>query len=98
MRNDRRGRWLLAGVAAVGAAVSASAAPPTARPEDVGLSTARLERVTELMQREIDAGTFAGAVTLVARHGRIVHLQAQGLMDIASRKPMQTDACFESCR
>ena len=46
------------------------------------------------MQREIDAGTFSGAVTLVARHGRVVHLKAQGLMDIASKRPMQTDSVF----
>ncbi|HEU4616445.1 MAG TPA: serine hydrolase domain-containing protein [Gammaproteobacteria bacterium] len=95
MRNDRRVGWMLAGaVAAAAIAFSASAAAPTARPEDVGLSAARLQRVDELMQREIDAGTFAGAVTLVARHGRVVHLRAQGLMDIASKRPMQTDAVF----
>lgn len=93
MRDDRRVRGVLvAAVAAV--AVSASAATPTARPEGVGLSTARLERVTELMRREIDAGTFAGAVTLVARHGRVVRFQAQGLMDIGSKRPMQTDTVF----
>ena len=95
MRNDRMGRWVLAGVAAAAMAISVSAAAaPMAKPEDVGLSSARLERVSELMQREIDAGTFSGAVTLVARHGRVVHLKAQGLMDIASKKPMQTDAVF----
>ena len=46
------------------------------------------------MQRHIDAGSFSGAVTLVARNGRIAHLEAQGLMDIESRKPMQKDAIF----
>ncbi len=71
-----------------------TAATPTARPEDVGLSGERLRKVNELMQRHIDAGTFSGAVTLVARHGRMVHLEAQGLMDIESRKPMQKDAIF----
>ena len=71
-----------------------SAAAPAAKPEEVGLSSERLQRVNELMQRHIEAGTFSGAVTLVARHGRIAHLQAQGLMDIQSRKAMQTDAIF----
>ena len=71
-----------------------AAATPTARPEDVGMSGERLRKINELMQRHIDAGTFSGAVTLVARHGRIVHLEAQGLMDIESRKPMQKDAIF----
>ena len=67
---------------------------PTTKPEDVGLSTARLARVTQLMQRHIDARTFSGAVTLVARHGRIAHFEAQGLMDLESRKPMQKDTVF----
>jgi CubicO group peptidase (beta-lactamase class C family) len=71
-----------------------AAATPTARPEEVGLSGERLRRINELMQRHIDAGTFSGAVTLVARHGRVAHFEAQGLMDIESRKPMQKDAIF----
>jgi CubicO group peptidase (beta-lactamase class C family) len=94
MRDDRRVGWRLAGLAAAAVAVAASAATPTARPEDVGLSSTRLERVTALMQREIDAGTFSGAVTLVARHGRVVLFKAQGLMDIGSKRPMPTDAVF----
>ena len=71
-----------------------AAATPTARPEEVGLSAERLHRINELIKRHIDAGTFSGAVTLVARHGRIAHFEAQGLMDIESRKPMQKDAIF----
>jgi CubicO group peptidase (beta-lactamase class C family) len=71
-----------------------AAAAPTARPEEVGLSAERLHRINELIQRHIDAGTFSGAVTLVARQGRIAHLEAQGLMDLESRKPMQKDAIF----
>ena len=73
---------------------SLSAAAPTARPEEVGLSTDRLTRIGELMQRHIAAKTFPGAVTLVARNGRIAHFETQGLMDIDSKKPMQKDAIF----
>jgi CubicO group peptidase (beta-lactamase class C family) len=75
-------------------AAAVHAATPTARPETVGLSAARLERVTDLMQGHIDAGTFAGSVTLVARHGRVALLEAQGQMDLESRAPMRTDALF----
>ena len=75
-------------------AVHVNAATTTVRPEDVGLSADRLKRVTELMQRLIDARTFSGAVTLVARNGRIAHFEAQGLMDLDSKKPMQKDAIF----
>ena len=46
------------------------------------------------MQRHIDAQTFSGAVTLVARNGRIAHFEAHGLMDLESKKPMQKDAIF----
>ena len=42
----------------------------------------------------MDEGWFAGAVTLVARDDRIVHFQAQGLMEIEPERPMQTDAVF----
>jgi CubicO group peptidase (beta-lactamase class C family) len=79
---------------AAAAACAAHAAPPTVRPESAGLSAARLARVTELMQRQIDAGTFAGAVTLVARNGRVAMLTAQGVMDLESKTPMRTDAVF----
>jgi CubicO group peptidase (beta-lactamase class C family) len=65
-----------------------------ANPEDVGLDPERLERITELVQRHIDQGSFSGAVTLVARHGRIAHLEAQGLMDIASERRMSEDGIF----
>ena len=37
---------------------------------------------------------FGGAVTLVARRGKVVHFDAHGLMDIGARKPMRSDALF----
>src|SRR5262245_31526280 len=75
-------------------AVPMTAATPTAKPEEVGLSAERLQRVHDLVQRHIDAKSFSGAVTLGARNGRIGHFEAQGLMDVDSRKPMQKDAIF----
>ena len=96
MRNLRHVTRYVALVLLVGtvAVWPMAAATPTARPEEVGLSGERLQRINELIKRHIDAGTFSGAVTLVARHGRVAHLEAQGLMDIESRKPMQKDAIF----
>jgi CubicO group peptidase (beta-lactamase class C family) len=70
------------------------AAAPTARPDEVGLSSERLKRITELVQRHVDARNLSGAVTLVARNGRVAHLEAHGLMDLESKKPMQKDAIF----
>ena len=74
--------------------VPLAAQAPKSKPEDVGLSSERLKRVHELIQRHLDAGNFSGAVTLIARNGRIAHLEAHGLMDIEAKKPMATNALF----
>ena len=87
----RRSLWLFVALILV---IRVDASTPTARPEEVGLSAERLKRVTELMQRLIDARTFSGSVTLIARNGRVAHFEAQGLMDLESKKPMQRDAIF----
>src|SRR5580700_6943362 len=67
---------------------------PLAKPEDVGMSSVRLRRIHEAIERHVDAGEISGAVTLVARRGRTVHFEAHGLMDIESKRPMQKDAIF----
>ena len=71
-----------------------AATMPTAKPEEMGFSSDRLQRIHELMQRNMDAGNFAGAVTLVARQGRIVHFETHGLMDLDAKKPMAKNAIF----
>jgi CubicO group peptidase (beta-lactamase class C family) len=86
--------------AIVGLLLLALAAPlqagqvPAGHPEDVGLSSERLGRIHEAIQRHIDAGDITGAVTLVARHGRIAHFEAHGLMDLDAETPMRKDAVF----
>ena len=72
----------------------AAQTPRAAKPEDVGISSQRLQRIHDLIQRNIDAGSFSGAVTLVSRNGKVAHLEAQGLMDIETKKPMAKDAMF----
>lgn len=67
---------------------------PSGKAEDVGLSSERLKRIHETVMKRIDAGELAGAVTLVARRGRVVHHEAHGLMDLESKKPMTKDALF----
>ena len=66
----------------------------TAKPEEVGLSSERLARIHDTVQRHIDAGSLSGAVTLVARHGKIAHLEAHGLMDLESKRAMPKDGVF----
>src|SRR5580704_9021600 len=87
-------RWSIAALAIGIALPVAAASVQTTKPEDVGFSQERLQRIHETIQRHIDAGDISGAVTLVARRGRIAHLEAHGLMDIDSKKPMQKDAIF----
>jgi CubicO group peptidase (beta-lactamase class C family) len=83
------------GVAVVLLALSLTAATvPSGKPEDVGFSSERLQRINELMQRYIDSNQISGAVTMVARKGRVAHFEAQGLMDIESKTPMRKDAIF----
>jgi CubicO group peptidase (beta-lactamase class C family) len=67
---------------------------PVGKPEEVGLSTERLKRIGEAVQRHIEAGNVSGAVTLVARRGRIAHFEARGMMDVESKKPMPKDGLF----
>jgi CubicO group peptidase (beta-lactamase class C family) len=71
-----------------------TAAGPTGKPEEVGVSTERLQRITQMIKRRIDAGDLAGAVTLVARRGKVVHLVAQGVSDLDSKQPMTTANMF----
>jgi len=67
---------------------------PTTKPEEVGLSSERLTRINEMMKRHLAAGEFAGGVTLVARKGKIAHLEAHGVMDLESKLPMPKNAVF----
>ena len=76
-------------------ASQASAALLTiSRPEEAGLSAERLKRIHSVVQSHIEAKDFAGAVTLVARKGKVVHFEAQGTTDLESGKPMRTDTLF----
>ena len=76
------------------AAPAARAQVPGGNPADVGLSAKRLERIGEMIQRAIDADRISGAVTVVARRGRVAHFEAHGLMDIEANAPMKEDTIF----
>ena len=79
---------------ALGALPLAAASVQAAKPEELGFSTDRLERIHETIERHIAAGDISGAVTLVARRGRIAHFHAHGQMNLDSKKAMQKDALF----
>src|SRR5262245_61023732 len=59
-----------------------------------GMDADVLDRIPARMQEFIKAGQISGAVTLVARKGKIVHLAATGEADIDAHRPMTTDALF----
>ena len=63
-------------------------------PEEVGLSGDRLGKITEFVEREIADGNLVGTVTLVARHGKVVHFEAAGHFGLEDDRPMETDALF----
>ena len=67
---------------------------PTAKPESVGMSSERLTRIDDYFQRFVDSGEIAGAVSLVARHGKVVHHSAVGLKYREENLPMTTDTIF----
>lgn len=69
-------------------------APATVRPEEVGLSSARLARISGWMHQQIERQRAAGMVTLVSRRGRTAFLEVQGKADIARGRPMAADTIF----
>ena len=75
-------------------AVCLSAASPKVNTPQAGMDADRLAKIPVRMKEFVDKGTIAGAVTLVARRGRLVHFEAHGLMDIEAKKPMMKDALF----
>jgi CubicO group peptidase (beta-lactamase class C family) len=67
-----------------------------AKPESVGFSSERLERLHALMQEVVDQKQLPGAVTLLARHGKVVDYRTYGMRDVASGAPMTRDTVFRA--
>jgi CubicO group peptidase (beta-lactamase class C family) len=67
---------------------------PTADPEDVGLSTERLERFSAAMEKGVEAGHLPGAVAAVARNGKVAFFKSYGLRDKEAGLPMTDDSIF----
>jgi CubicO group peptidase (beta-lactamase class C family) len=66
----------------------------SAKPEDVGMSTERLSRISSAMQELVDEGRLAGIVTMLARNGKIAHFETFGYQEISSSTPIATDSIF----
>src|ERR1700761_9041004 len=67
---------------------------PRAKPEEVGFSGERLARIDSVLKADIEAGRIPGAVIAIARHGKLVKLDAFGFRDKAANIAMTTDTIF----
>ena len=64
------------------------------KPERVGMSSERLQRMSEMSQRYVDEGRVAGIVNIVARNGKVGQFQATGNKGIDDPRPLQKDDLF----
>lgn len=67
---------------------------PSTKAEKVGMSSERLNRITEMSQRYVDEGKLAGVVTMVARKGKLVHFEAVGQRGADDASPLKKDDLF----
>lgn len=88
----------LVGMAAIATCIAfpalAQGLPHADSPEEVGLSSERLKRVTAAFQADVDKGQLAGAVLMIARNGKLAYCEAIGFQDREKNLPMHTDAIF----
>lgn len=63
-------------------------------PEEAGFSSERLKQITAFVRRDIEEGKLVGVVTMVARHGKIVHFDSAGRYGLDNDKPMDKDTLF----
>ncbi len=67
---------------------------PHGDPEEVGMSAERLKRIDDLVQEYIDADRIKGAVVGVTRRNKVVYMEAHGVIDDTTGRPMRKDAMF----
>ena len=84
-------------IAPPAASLSVRASLVTASPEAVGLSSERLERISDAIQKSVNDGRIAGGVSLVARNGKVAYFKAVGMADREGQRPMRTDNIFRIC-
>src|ERR1700731_1604875 len=68
--------------------------PRAEGPEQVGLSSARLERLAGVIRADVEGGLIPGAVLAIARAGRVGYAEAFGFRDREAGAPMTADAIF----
>jgi len=95
MKRDSMGRfaamWLALAISFATLAV-AQTPLPLAKPEEVGMSSQRLAKISTALKKEVADGSFRGAVVMVARKGKLVYEDAIGMQ--TPTRPMTKDAIF----
>src|SRR5437762_14285331 len=71
-----------------------SGLPRAEGPEQVGLSSARLERLAAVIRGDVERRLIPGAVLAIARGGRLAYGEAFGWHDREAGVPMSADAVF----
>ena len=66
----------------------------TVAPEEVGMSSDRLERLNGAMQGLVDDGLLAGITTMISRHGKVAHFGTFGHQNIEDGVEMSEDTIF----
>ncbi len=94
MRSLKGALSIAALLLAAGTAYAETPAPQTAKPEDVGLSSAQLKRLEAATKQNIDDGLMPGAVMLVARRGKVAWVSVQGKRTPDSDDAMKFDSIF----
>src|SRR4051812_6468075 len=75
--------------AALALPLSGQSLPRASKPEDVGLSSERLRRLTSTFNDYVTANRLPGAVVLIARRGKVAYLESFGARDRESSSPMR---------
>src|SRR6266581_115451 len=93
-QQEQSGETMNAQTAARPASTPQTPSLPDAKPETIGLSTVRLQRMSDAFKREVDKGTLPGATVMVARRGQIGWFEALGRQSPAASTPMARNSIF----
>lgn len=94
MKTFRRITLMTALVIFLAASVMAQGLPLAKNPEEVGMCSERLARLTSGLQEAVDKGTIPGAVGIIVRKGKVAYFEAVGYQDREKKTPMTKDSIF----